>query len=414
MARCGHLAAGCSCGRVRRSTCCGRVWSESGADRIFAAADASPYARRRDAAVSAALPLTLTAGLTVHPLDGVRKKDGGVYTVFTPYSRAWRALPPVRRADLLPAPARLTTPPLDGAALPASQAATLPFPPGEAEAQRRLRQFARDTIYAYEGGRNRVDLDGTSGLSPYLRFGQLSPRQAAVAAGEAWSAAAGKTARDGAATWLTEIIWREFYLTILYHFPHVRRRSFRDNLQHVAWRNDPAEFAAWQAGLTGYPVVDAAMRQLAASGWMHNRARMIVASFLVKDLLIDWRWGEQWFMQQLVDGDPAANNGGWQWSAGTGTDAAPYFRIFNPTSQSVKFDPHGDYIRRWVPELARVSGAAIHAPQNMTPLEQHSAGCVIGRDYPAPIVDHKLARERTLAAYRAARDAFDAAQAAEA
>jgi deoxyribodipyrimidine photo-lyase len=180
-------------------------------------------------------------------------------------------------------------------------------------------------------------------------------------------------------------------------------QSFRDNLREIAWENDQTAFAAWCEGRTGYPVVDAAMRQLVGTGWMHNRARMIVASFLVKDLLIDWRWGELFFMQHLVDGDPAANNGGWQWTAGTGTDAAPYFRIFNPTTQGKRYDPDGAYVRHWLPELAHVPDRYIHEPSKMPADVQREGGCVIGRDYPAPIVDHAWARERVLNAYRQAR-----------
>jgi len=174
-------------------------------------------------------------------------------------------------------------------------------------------------------------------------------------------------------------------------------------LRDIQWRNDEGEFAAWCAGRTGYPVVDAAMRQLNEIGWMHNRSRMIVASFLVKDLLIDWRWGERWFMRHLVDGDPAANNGGWQWTAGVGTDAAPYFRVFSPVLQGEKFDPGGNYVRRWVPELARVPAEFIHEPWEMPMDAQRASGCVIGQDYSAPIVNHAEARERVLAAYRQAK-----------
>jgi deoxyribodipyrimidine photo-lyase len=281
------------------------------------------------------------------------------------------------------------------------------FPPGEAEAQRRLVRFtAGETapIYAYGEGRNRLDQDGTSVLSPYLRFGMLSPREAAVRALQAMDRAPETAARNSAEVWLTELIWREFYLAVLYHFPSVLTTAFNPALRRIAWRTAPKDLEAWRAGRTGYPVVDAAMRQLTTTGWMHNRARMIVASFLVKDLLVDWRLGEEWFMDRLVDGDPAANNGGWQWTAGVGTDAAPYFRIFNPTLQGQRFDPEGRFIRRFVPELARVPEKLVHEPWRMTHAEQEAAGCVIGKDYPARIVDRPLVRDRTLAAYKRSQE----------
>jgi len=234
----------------------------------------------------------------------------------------------------------------------------------------------------------------------------LSARQTIVAAYQAIDRADNEKSRRSAETWLDELIWREFYMCILYYFPEVLEVSFREKMRGIAWRNDEASFDAWCEGKTGYPVVDAAMRQLVQSGWMHNRGRMVVASFLVKDLLIDWRWGEAFFMQHLVDGDPAANNGGWQWSAGTGTDAAPYFRSFNPISQGKKHDPNGSYVRRWVPELVGVPNAYIHTPWTMSLMQQRESGCILGVDYPLPIVDHAVMRERTLQAYRAAREAY--------
>jgi deoxyribodipyrimidine photo-lyase len=232
----------------------------------------------------------------------------------------------------------------------------------------------------------------------------LSARQAVVAALTAVEGTPDADAREGAGVWLNELIWREFFQAILYHFPHVLEQSFRANLQAIRWENDETAFAAWRDGRTGYPVVDAGMRQLAQTGWMHNRARMLVASFLVKDLLIDWRRGERHFMLHLIDGDPAANNGGWQWTAGTGTDAAPYFRVFNPVLQGKRHDPQGTYVRRWVPELARVPDKLIHEPRRMAPGVQRESGCVIGQDYPPPIVDHAWARQRALAAYAQARE----------
>lgn len=373
---------------------------------IVAQADVSPYARQRDAEIAARLPLQLTPGITVFPPDAVRKADGAPYTVYTPFSRAWKALPP--NLTLLPAPDRIPTPPnLENAPVPTAPAlpASVPFAAGEAEAQRRLHQFADGLlapIQRYHELRDRPDLEGTSQLSPYLRFGMISARQAAATAYQVLNQARADAPRRGAEVWLNELIWREFYASILYHFPTVLREAFQPALRAIRWDNNEAFFAAWCEGRTGYPIVDAAMRQLVQTGWMHNRARMIVASFLVKDLLIDWRWGERFFMQHLVDGDPAANNGGWQWTAGVGTDAAPYFRIFNPVLQGEKFDPQGDFVRRWLPELARVPARFRQRPWEMTPLEQRQAGCVLGQDYPAPLVDHGAARERTLAAYQRA------------
>ena len=200
--------------------------------------------------------------------------------------------------------------------------------------------------------RDRMDLNGTSNLSPYLRFGLISARKLAFFARDFVDHSENAEAKISAETWLNELIWRDFYYSILDNFPFVLKRAFRESLNHIPWRNSHNDFDAWKNGLTGYPIVDAGMRQLLETGWMHNRARMITASFLTKDLLINWQEGEKWFMEQLIDGDPACNNGGWQWCAGTGTDAAPYFRIFNPIIQGKKFDPTGIFIRRWIPELA--------------------------------------------------------------
>lgn len=381
----------------------------TGATHIVAEADFSPFARRRDAALAEALPLTLTGGVTVHHPGAVLKPNGTPYVVFTPFSKAWRALSWPTASHLQSAPAQLAAVPehLTSQPIPNDLPAPAHFPAGEAEAQRRLEAFARQAIFAYDEGRNRLDQHGTSTLSPYLRFGVLSARQALVTARAAHAAAPDETTRKGADTWLNELIWREFYIGVLYHFPHVLRQEFNPTLRNIPWRTAPADLAAWQQGLTGFPVVDACMRQLATTGWMHNRGRMIVASFLVKDLLLDWRLGEAWFMRHLVDGDPAANNGGWQWTAGTGTDAAPYFRIFNPVTQGEKFDPHGSFIRRYVPELARVPDKFIHTPWLMSPVDQRLTGCVLGEHYPRPMVDRSEARQRTLKAYQHSRGIVD-------
>jgi deoxyribodipyrimidine photo-lyase len=384
--------------------------AESGADAIFAEEDFSPYARERDSRVAERLPLKLEGSPVVHPPGTILKADGTPYIVFTPFSRQWKKLPLPGYKTVPLTPQKMRTPEgIESLPIPTEPTlpSTVPFPPGEAEAQRRLADFVSGDdapIYRYAEMRDRLDVPGTSRLSPYLRLGMLSARQAAAAAMFTIDTTPGAEARKGAQVWLNELIWREFYVHILYHFPHVLEESFRAPLRAIPWDNSEATFTAWCEGRTGYPVVDAAMRQLVQTGWMHNRARMIVASFLTKDLLVDWRWGERFFMQQLVDGDPAANNGGWQWTAGTGTDAAPYFRIFNPILQGKKHDPEGTYVRRWVPELFRVPDRFIHEPWKMPPDVQEKAGCFIGEDYPAPIVDHAWARERVLAAYAQARN----------
>jgi len=373
------------------------LFHESQAAEIIAEEDTTPYARKRDQAIARKLPLRLVFGQTVHHPDLIKTKQGKPYTIYTPFSRAWKLHLP-SSLPLSPAPDHIPTPEnLFSELIPDAPESDL-FPAGEAGAMERLRKFSdpgrRSAIYAYGETRNRLDLDGTSSLSPYIRFGVLGLRQVVQTANQALLFANDIHARKSAEVWLNELIWREFYISILYHFPHVSQTAFRQGMQNIAWRNEPSEFEAWKNGVTGVPVVDAAMRQLRATGWMHNRARMIAASYLVKDLLVDWQWGEQWFMETLLDGDPAANNGGWQWSAGTGTDAAPYFRIFNPALQSKKFDPDGDYIRTWVPELAHLPSEVIHAPH------EHN---IRATGYPAaPLVDHKFARERALEAYKRA------------
>ena len=377
-----------------------KLINETSASTVFAEKDITPYAIARDRLVSKHVSLKLTPGLTVLESDDVLKADGTPYTVFTPFSKTWKTIYPTQKEPILSIPGKINTPDnLASFGIPEHTTNPL-FPAGEQEAHQRLIAFTKGDqapIFHYADLRNRPDLAGTSALSPYMRFGMISARQAVLTANLAMQVAVNENARKGAQTWLNELIWREFFISILTHFPGVKKQSFRPDLRRIPWRNDPAEFEAWKHGQTGYPIVDAAMRQLLQTGWMHNRSRMIVASFLVKDLLIDWRWGERWFMQNLVDGDIAANNGGWQWSAGTGTDAAPYFRIFNPILQGKKFDPNGDYVRSWIPELSEVATQYIHTPWNLPDSQ-------LINKYPKPIIDHSFARERTLEAYRIAKE----------
>lgn len=325
----------------------------------------------------------------------VRTRDGSPFRVFSPFKRAWLEqvrgesigceVPPRQGEPLEPPPLPEWRPP-DAAIDPAW------WPVGESAAQARLRQFADGPIHRYHEDRDIPAIDGTSRLSPYLACGVLSVRrclEAALAANDGeWDSGS-----RGVQVWLSELIWREFYTHVLEAFPRVsRHRAFLPETERVPWRNDAGEFARWQDGRTGFPLVDAGMRQLAATGWMHNRIRMVTATFLSKHLLHDWRAGERHFMQALIDGDLAANNGGWQWSASTGTDAAPYFRILSPERQAERFDPLGAYVRRWVPELAHCPAKALLKPG-------HPAITATG--YPPPMLDTRAARDRVLQAFRA-------------
>ncbi len=378
---------------------------EIGAGAVFVSRDYSPYARRRDAAVARALEahgigFHARRGTLVHEPEEVRGAAGQPLTVFTPFHRAWSALP--LRAPF-PAPARIPAADHpDPGAIPSPADLGLPPPvealpaAGEPAARARLQRFLAGPVCAYAETRDRLDLAGTSRLSQDLHLGLLSPLEVVTAA---------RAAPCESAKFVSEVAWREFYHHVLWHHPRVLREPFQQAFAAIPWRRDQAAFEAWTAGRTGYPLVDAAMRELAATGYMHNRARMVAASFLAKDLLLDWRLGETHFMRHLVDGDVANNDGGWQWAASVGTDAQPYFRIFNPVLQAKKFDPEGSYLRRWLPELRRVPVRYVHEPWTMPPSVQAEAGCIIGRDYPAPIVDHRAAREQALAVFEAAREA---------
>lgn len=334
-------------------------------ETVFTNRDYEPYARERDRSIAGLLKENGTSLRTfkdhvIFEMSEVMKDDGKPYTVFTPYSKKWKAL--LKEEDLVSYPTdqlfhrfyKQEIQPLPSLRSLGFEPSAIPFPPNAWE---------KDLIAHYKENRDFPSRKGTSRLSVHLRFGTISIRQL-VAATKGWSE-----------TYLNELIWREFYSMILWHFPQVGQgRSFKPAYDAIEWRRDEGEFEKWCLGQTGYPIVDAGMRELNATGFMHNRVRMIVASFLCKHLLLDWRLGEAWFARKLLDFDLASNNGGWQWAAGSGCDAAPYFRIFNPYLQTTKFDPEFDYIRKWVPEFQELS-------------------------YPKPIVEHELARKRCLEVY---------------
>jgi deoxyribodipyrimidine photo-lyase len=334
------------------------------------------------------------------------QRSGKSFRVFTPFWR--RMCAGVEPRDPLPAPDRLPAAPrLESARLADWQleptrpdwAAGLraTWIRGETAGRTQLEKFLASGLHGYPVRRDRPDIDGTSCLSPHLRFGEISPFQAWHAA--RFAGAGDDRLRPGVEKFLAELGWREFNHHLLHDCPDLARRNLQEQFDRFAWSNDAQALRAWQAGRTGYPVVDAGMRQLWQTGWMHNRVRMIVASFLVKHLLIDWRQGESWFWDTLVDADPANNPANWQWVAGSGADAAPYFRIFNPVLQGEKFDPDGSYVRRFVPELSRLPARFIHKPWTAPDRELWSAGVTLGASYPHPIVDHAAARRRALDAY---------------
>lgn len=375
-----------------------RVAQEVGARRVHVTAESEPYGRRRDDAVRAALlalpdPVELVATGTPYAIGPgvVTKGDGEPYKVFTPFARAWRdhgAPGPAPLPDVVWHEA-------DSEEIPPAPQVEASLPPlGEDAARQRWADFCEEGLERYALDRDRPDLDATSHLSVHLKYGAIHPRTllADIAAHPAGTG-------EGAQTYVTELIWREFYADVLWHRPDSEWHDLRTQLTDMAY-DDPdtdeqaaARFAAWREGRTGYPIVDAGMRQLASTGWMHNRLRMITASFLTKDLHVWWPHGARHFLDHLVDGDMASNNHGWQWAAGTGTDAAPYFRVFNPLTQGAKFDPRGDYVRRWVPELAGVGGAGVHD----LAVTSRVAG------YPNPIVDHAEERREALRRYESVR-----------
>jgi deoxyribodipyrimidine photo-lyase len=345
----------------------------------------------------------------------VLNNDGAPFRVFSAFWRRLRALGPLPAP--IAAPIRLEAAPWpeSGPAHATIEQLQLTphhpdwsgglaetWRPGESGARARLAAFIDHRLRDYPEQRDRPGGENTSLLSPHLRFGEISPRRAAHAVANAQ--AAGHTPETAAEKFLAELGWREFFYSLLYAFPELATRNWRGRFDAFPFVDDKANYLAWTRGLTGYPIVDAGMRELWRTGYMHNRVRMIAASFLVKHLLCDWRRGERWFWDTLCDADPANNPASWQWVAGSGADAAPYFRIFNPVLQGQKFDARGNYVRRWIPELAKLDDGVIHAPWNASPDALRAAGVTLGRDYPAPIVDHSFARNRALAALARIKD----------
>ncbi len=368
--------------------------AEVGATAVMVSKDFGPYGRRRDVEVAQNLAAD---GRTLHGVGSpyavdpgtVVKQDGSPYAVFTPFSKAWLSVGQSRWSDrrLSPAPADVNwvgAPDIACDGPPEASVLDVVLPPAsEQSARERWSEFLADGLDQYDDRRNLPALDGTSRLSPALRWGIVHPLQLIDDLGPVRSHE----------VFRSELAWRDFYADVLFRRPETAWQNLQTKMDAMIVDTDARardRFAAWAAGRTGYPIVDAGMRQLLATGWMHNRVRMIVASFLVKDLHLPWQWGAGHFMRHLVDGDLASNNHGWQWAAGTGTDAAPYFRVFNPTTQSERFDPQGEYVRRWVPELADVVGNAVHAPD----------GLWRPASYPAPIVDHASERDEALRRYK--------------
>jgi len=378
--------------------------AELGVTALYFNRDYDPVAIARDEAVAERVRAT-TPVATVHEFKDqvifdrheLLTKSGTPFSVFTPYKNAWlktlgaesvRAHPVADYASRLArSEGAAPLPTLQDLGFETSDLAELRVRTGMSGARSLFLDFV-ERMEGYASNRDYPAINGTSGLSVHLRFGTLSVRQL-VAYAQAQPG-------GGAQTWVSELIWRDFYHAILWHHPRVVDHCFKPAFDALHWDDAPELFEAWKQGRTGYPLVDAAMRQLVQTGTMHNRLRMVAASFLTKDLGIDWRRGEAWFAEQLLDYDLAANNGGWQWAASTGCDAQPWFRIFNPVTQSQKFDPHGRFIRRFVRELDRVPDKLIHAPWTMSPIDQAACGLSLGMDYPLPVVDHALARQRTL------------------
>ncbi len=385
-----------------------RLARELRVSAVFVNHDYEPQAIARDATVAASLGASnivfhSSKDQVVFEKYEVLTQAGKPFTVFTPYKNAW--IKRFTEDDVAPheiekhrqhfaALGQKITPTLEQIGFEKTNIIKY-IQCGMSGAQQLLADF-RGRMQDYKNARDFPAVRGVSYLSVHLRFGTISIRELVRAARE--------QSGRGPECWLSELIWREFYFNILHHFPHVTQRAFRPEYDAIQWENNTELFAAWCEGRTGYPLIDAAMRQINQTGYMHNRLRMLVASFLTKDCHIDWRWGEKYFADNLNDFDLAANNGGWQWAASTGCDAQPYFRIFNPLTQSERFDAEGKFIRKYIPELANCDKKRIHAPWLMTHLEQQTAGVIIGKNYPAPVVDHVTAREKTLILFSAVKN----------
>ena len=391
----------------------GQLIAETGARAVLWNRRYEPDSIRRDAAVKVALrdqglqTESLNASLLFEPWE-VATQTGKPYQVFTPF---WKTCLAKTRSISIPADDPIGRPP---ATWPLSESLanwkllpTIPWDrefsaswqPGEAGAAAQLKRFLSHAITSYGTDRDVPGIQGTSRLSPHLHFGEISPRQVWAAVHNAFS----NHPPEGAQTFLREIGWREFAYHILYHFPQTPTSPLRSDFQRFPWESNPLHLRAWQRGQTGYPIVDAGMRQLWRTGWMHNRVRMIVGSFLTKHLRISWLEGARWFWDTLVDADLASNTLGWQWIGGCGADAAPYFRVFNPMTQGEKFDPDGQYVRHWVPELAKLPNSVIHQPWTAAPDVLHRMNVMLGQTYPAPIVEHANARQEALEAFSTLR-----------
>lgn len=384
-----------------------KLMRECGCDALYFNREYEHYEQQRDDAVATA---AADAGFGVHQFTdqtiycpaSIRTGAGDPYSVYTPYKKSfWARWKDGDQPAVLDRPRKQAQIDVKSDELPESIKGfgdpdlSEKWPAGEKHAASRLKAFIDGRAGEYDDRRDIPSVNGTSTLSPYLAAGVLSPRQCLHAALEANQNKI-DSGKSGVVVWIQELIWREFYKSVLVGFPRVSRgRAFKPDTERIRWNDDDKAFEAWCEGRTGFPIVDAAMRQLNATGWMHNRLRMITAAFLTKDLLIDWRKGEAYFASRLIDFDLASNNGGWQWSASTGTDAQPYFRVFNPTSQSERFDPDGAFIREWVPELRDLPAKKIHAP-----FEKAGENLFSRLDYPEPIVDHAKAREKAIKVFK--------------